>query len=387
MSGARFVVLEEHRTRRGVPLGAEQASALRRAAGSAVELSPSEWPGCYDLTAGSFVGTIALPEFSILVRPKLPIDRVLFLIAYAMDRGQWRDRAFDFAAADDLLESIVPAFVRHVQRAMRHGLICGYRTVDDSLNTVRGRIRFEDQMRARPGQWLPLEVRYDEFTEDVLENRLLRAATAALRRLPLRSATSRRDLARIEHRLEGVSLLRYEAHAVPEVRYTRLNRHYRPALELARLILGWTSLELFAGRHGASSLLVDMNQVFEDFVLAALRDRLGLGPAEMPAPRQQRPLHLDAAKRLRLQPDLTWWRNGRCVFVGDVKYKSLDTAGVRHPDIYQLLAYTIALDLPTGLLLYAAGEGEHAEYEVPHAEKRLSVVPIDLRGEPDRIWA
>jgi 5-methylcytosine-specific restriction enzyme subunit McrC len=47
---------------------------------------------------------------------------------------------------------------------------------------VRGSIRFDERVRKRFGIPLPVEVRFDEFTEDILENRLLKAALRLLRR-------------------------------------------------------------------------------------------------------------------------------------------------------------------------------------------------------------
>ena len=35
---------------------------------------------------------------------------------------------------------------------------------------MRGRIRFDDQIRRRFGIPLPVELRYDEFTDDILLN-------------------------------------------------------------------------------------------------------------------------------------------------------------------------------------------------------------------------
>ena len=49
-------------------------------------------------------------------------------------------------------------------------------------------------------------------------------------------------------------------------------------------------------------------------------------------------------------------------------------------DLYQLLAYAIALDLPGGLLIYAHGEAQQAVYHVNHAGKRLAVAALDLSG-------
>ena len=73
---------------------------------------------------------------------------------------------------------------RSHQRRSTHSLVAllhGYREEEDALQTVRGRIRLDDQMRRRPGFLLPVEVRYDEFTDDILENRLVKAAVVRLK--------------------------------------------------------------------------------------------------------------------------------------------------------------------------------------------------------------
>ena len=68
---------------------------------------------------------------------------------------------------------------------------------------------------------------------------------------------------------------------------------------------------------------------------------------------------------MRLAPDLTWWDGTRCTFVGDAKYKNLTGRRVPNADLYQMLAYATALDLPGGLLVYAQDEAEDAVYDVP----------------------
>ena len=47
------------------------------------------------------------------------------------------------------------------------GLLQGYRHEEEALHTVRGRIRFNDQVNRRFGVPLLLEVAFDEFTEDI----------------------------------------------------------------------------------------------------------------------------------------------------------------------------------------------------------------------------
>ena len=92
-----------------------------------------------------------------------------------------------------------------------------------------------------------------------------------------------------------------------------------------------------------------------------------------------------------MKPDLSWWtprqgKNGaRPLFVGDAKYKKLDPQGFVHPDIYQMLAYCTAADLPSGMLVYAAGEDEPGEYKIKHAGKTIEVASLDLSGTPEDI--
>lgn len=62
------------------------------------------------------------------------------------------------------------------ERALAPGVLQGYVTDNAALAIVRGRIQVGEQIARRPGIWLPLECSYDEYTADIAENRILRAA-------------------------------------------------------------------------------------------------------------------------------------------------------------------------------------------------------------------
>ena len=73
--------------------------------------------------------------------------------------------------------------------------------------------------------------------------------------------------------------------------------------------------------------------------------------------------------------------------MGDAKYKRVKFEGVPNADLYQLLAYVTALDLPGGLLVYAQGEADAARYQVRHSGKQLEVAALDLGGTLDAVLA
>ena len=338
----------------------------------------AETGGSYRVTAGSTVGAVEIGDLSVLIEPKIGIPQLLSLACYAM--GVFRseqDKPFDFARDEALPDVLAIALASEAQRAFARGLLHGYREEEDALQTVRGRIRLHDQISRRSGFILPVEVRYDEFTDDILENRLIKAAASRLSRMRLRSTRARGELSWVDGMLAQVSLVEFDASDVPEARFDRLNEHYRGVVGLARLILRHSAFESGRGDVRASGFLMDMNRLFQDFLTVALREALGASSTRL---RSDHEITLDEDDRAKLKPDLSWWEGGTCTFVGDAKYKNLTGKSVPGADLYQLLAYVTALDLPGGLLIYAQGETDTMSYHVKHADKCLEVMALDLSG-------
>ncbi|MCY4530517.1 MAG: restriction endonuclease [Chloroflexi bacterium] len=345
--------------------------------------------GTYSLTPGSTVGAVEIGDLSVLIRPKIGIPQLLSLACYAI--GVYRsqeDRLFNFEEQQALPDTLALALAAMARRAFSRGLLHGYRTEEEALHTVRGRIRFADQIRQRFGIPLPIEVRYDEFTEDITENQLVKAAAFRLGRMRIRSQQARKDLGRVAATLENVSLAEFSPKAVPDVRFDRLNEHYRGVVGLSRLILRHGALESNRGAVRATGFLMDMNVLFQEFVTVALREALGDSPYVLRSDKQLKENHriyFAKSSRVKLEPDLTLWDGTKCLFVGDAKYKRVRVEGVPNADLYQLHAYITALNLPGGLLIYAQGETETATYTVRNSGKRLEVVALDLRGSLDAV--
>lgn len=383
---ARREILREYATSPRVELTSVQRDLLRRVAPSVIVTPAIGTEGAYDLTPGSHIGAVRLPGLDLVITPKMPIDRVLFLVSYASGRW-WTGERARLEEADDLVEAILPGFVAQVRAAYRRGVPQGYRLEEDALRTIRGRPRMDLLVQRRYGRVPPIDVVFDEFTENILPNQLVRAAIARLDRLPLRNPSIRWPMRAIDDSLSAVSIPAFDPARVPQVRYTRLTERLRPAVELARLIIAGTSFDLAAGSVGAGTFLIDMNEVFEDFVVTALREALGVGPTTLVHGARGRSLHLDTARRVPLKPDLSLWVDGACRFVGDVKYKRIEPDGYRNADLYQLLAYCVGTDLPGGILIYAAGEGEPFRHEVVNLGRILEVVTFDVRVPPSALLA
>lgn len=380
----RRLTLAEFKTEPAVALSVSERDGLRRLH-SGLRIEPTLGiEGRYDVTSDQHIGVISLSSLVVEIRPKVPMSSALFLISYACEAVSWFDQQPEFAPDVDLAEIIAIMLARMVEQATRRGLLNGYQSEEESLPAPRGRILFDDQIRRRFGISPPVEVRHDVYTSDVLENRLLLAGLGAIGRLVLRSDVARRELFRAQRLLGAVHRVHFAPSAVPEILITRLNRHYQPAISMASLVLRSASLDIGAGGSRGAAFLIDMNTVFERFVRRALRTALGVGISAFPdrAPN----VHLDEAGVVSLKPDLCLVEGQRIVWVGDAKYKRLPAGAYQNADLYQLLAYLVALDLRSGALIYAADKGvKTAEHVVVQSGLRLQVEALDLSAPVESI--
>ena len=403
----REIRLKEYERSKPVGLSVGERDALGEAIPHLSIAHVAGESGKYRITPGSTVGAVEVNGLSVIIEPKIGVGQLISLACYAMARGRDGLVEFggDFAYAEQsaLPEFLAQALASAAEKAFARGLLRGYVEREEALQTVRGRIRFDDQVRRRFGLPLPVEVRYDEFTDDVLLNRLVKAANWRLRRAGPLSSGTRRRLGRIDALLDGVSLCRYPRNAVPEVKFDRLNGHYKDVVALARLILRYGAYEAERGEVRASGFTMDMNEVFQEFLTVALREKLGLSNDAFG---ERWVGSLDVEEQVSLRPDFAWWEGRRCVFVGDAKYKRMPNRGhgervkrasnaernerASNADLYQILAYATALDLPGGMLIYAKDEDDQSEanaatYTVRHACKRLQVAALDLSGALDDV--
>lgn len=329
----------------------------------------------FSVRPASIVGAVSTDRLEVVIAPKLEIERVFHLLGFS-DVARNLEAQVGLEPKRTLIEAFAAAFIGALAPPLRRGPLQNYRTFEEALPTVRGQVRFAEQMRRHFELPLPVEVRFDDYTVDVEENRLLKAALRRLERLPLHSPSLRSRIAEALTAFDGVTDRRYDRARVPSFRFNRLNERFRTPLELARLIVLNTALELRSGGHRMSGLLFDMNRVFEDFIFGAIADALRRRIGATLSWRQGARSHLDQLTRVAIEPDLSLWAGAECRFVGDVKYKR--TLEGQNADLYQLLAYCQGLGLGAGTLIYAEGPDMPVTHSVRHGGPELSVRSVRL---------
>ncbi|BCW57755.1 5-methylcytosine-specific restriction enzyme subunit McrC [Paenarthrobacter nicotinovorans] len=344
--------------------------------------------GLYRIEPLGKVGSVRTSTVQLEVRPKdrLGLSRLLFLLSYAGEQG-FRDHSVEAVEHPDLWSALAESLAQLADRALNRGVLQGYLTVEESLRTVKGRIRISDQISRRPGMMVPLEVAYDEFTEDIAENRILRAALERMGKVPGVRPDVLSRLRQLKGKLDAVTRLQPGA-PLPQWRASRMNLRYHPVLRLSEVILRNASAEAGEGKQQTASFVVDMARVFEEFVGTALRGAMSAHPGEM---RLQYGALLNEAvhdsDRLTVRPDAVHFLGGRPVVVYDSKYKAASDAGASlSADHYQLLAYCTALRVPTAWLVYA-GRGDVKLRRILNTDIDIVEYPLDLSLPPSEILA
>ncbi len=356
-----------------VDLTRAEAAALNATKLVTVQPAASGW----SVTAAYLVGTVRCGELLIRVRPKVGELQVLRLLARAHGiRGLTLDPSLvEVEQANDLTTVLAALFAHEAAGALAAGPLRGYRTQDDTLSVLRGRLRLREQELRRFGQLAPLEVTFDDWTADTVENRRLRAAARRLLGLGGLPEAVRRRLLWVDRLLADAPVAPRGTVLAPWTP-TRLNSRLHRLLHLADLVLAGGTVEHRLGGVEVHGYVLSMSWLFEQLLTRLLQEQPGPLRVET-----QRMSHLDAGKRLTIKPDLVLLDRREVVGVADLKYKLLDETG-RFPnaDAYQLVTYCTRLGLNIGHLIYAAGDPLPEPYEILGADLRLLIHSVDLTG-------
>lgn len=371
--------------------------SLREAAGSTIESMPVETAaglaarqiatvsptpsGEWLVSNVSKVGVIRLGGVQVMIEPKVPLERLFYLLSRGRGWGSWFEESVSLGTIAELYPAIAEAFTGWAERALSTGVLRGYREMRSAEPAIRGKWLVSEQIRIRHGMPLPAELQYDEFTADIAENQLVRSAIRrVLAFLGLPDSLYAR-LKRIDRQLAGVSVLA-RGGRLPVVQFDRRNARYRPVVALAELILTNGSYDHRVASTAATGFLLDLPRVFEQFVEVEVTQAARPHGGEVVA---QFESALDRDGYARIRPDLVWRSSGRVRAVFDAKYKAEKPAGFPNADVYQMLAYCIRHRLTTGHLIYAAGNEVPRSYVIEQAGVEIVCHSLALDSSPAEI--
>jgi len=349
----RYDLIESQRA--GVPLAREQAQALlalgkKLASKTGWWGDPEETPpasvidisqgpdGEWSVLVREAVGVVSVDGLELVVSPKIPYNHFLYLAAQSGILPRIETQRTEIAPTESLWEVIAHWFVHAAEMLLRGELAKGYRETSDELEHARGRILPLETARlfyqGRPS----VACEFEEFSEDIALNRLVRAAcdrVAASALLPreLRQR-ARAGLAR----MTDVGLLQ---DADFRAKVDRLTHRYADTIAFAKVLLRGGGTRIAHGAAHGWCFLIRTPELVEAGIRAVLQRALN---SRYTVQKKGRKL---AGSTFTLNPDLVF---GGGLAVGDVKYKNIDPEWSRS-DLYQVVAFAAGFDCDRAVIV------------------------------------
>lgn len=292
--------------------------------------------------ADSKIGIVRVGDIQIKVMPKFPVTNLFYLLGLH-DGIKFESGAVNIEESRDITDLIFESFLRNVLASTARGLLTGYRRVEETSKVLHGRVLIGEQLKKRQGHMYPVEVAFDEFTDNIPENIELNMAISKAMKFGNLTPTQHRDFRHLSRRFSEIDTSKSNLHWTK----SRHNSHYWNSLVLADLINSGKGFYEELGGVAVSGFTVDMYRVFEKFLLRELKARLERQGGVV----ESKYLHLDEENRQRAQVDIMWRRDGQIKFIADAKYK--DPATNWESALYQVNTYATAFSLDSIHLIYA----------------------------------
>ena len=200
----------------------------------------------------------------------IPIQNIYFLLSYSWNRLDFSEE--EKVKSDDyktLLDLLVRSLINELGPIIKEGLDRTYREHEEVISGIKGSIDFSTSLKLRLFNRGKAHCRFDIYTEDILQNRIIKSTLWRLLRMQELNLILKKDVERYYHRLQGIELLDIQSIDFSLVRLHRNNIRYRGILNICQLIFHNITLNEQTGEflfHDFSRDEKKMALLFEDFV-------------------------------------------------------------------------------------------------------------------------
>lgn len=301
----------------------------------------------WELKSKGRVGNIPItPEFNIFIRPKVPITNLFGMLDYAyklninFPKGQ-----IECESLEQVYERLANILAQKILERCRKGLYRDYLSKTERLAYIRGRV---DLRSALQKPWdVKLKCHYNEQTGDIEDNQILAWTLFIIGRSGLCRESVSSTVRKAFHALQGfVTLKPFKSEACIDRNYHRLNEDYQLLHSLCRFFLDNTGPSHETGDREMLPFLIDMANLYEQFVAEWLKANT---PKGFFVKQQHRVTH-DQNYFDRIDLLLCDSETNEILYVLDTKYKIPDK--VDNTDRNQVVTYATLLNCKNAILIY-----------------------------------
>ena len=213
---------------------------------------------------------------------KIPIENIYYLLCYAWNQLDEAERinvsASDYSQIIDLFAKVLNNGCVYL---FKRGLDKEYLNMSSEINRIKGKIDFTRNIRNIAGSSTRLYCEYDELSNDILHNQIIKSVINKVLRIKNLDKTIRKELVEVYKRLLQVSDILVTKSHFKRIKLHRNNLFYRFVLNIAYIINENIVFNEQTGEYEFSDFIRDdrrMASLFENFVRNFYKEKLkGIG--------------------------------------------------------------------------------------------------------------
>lgn len=343
------------------------------------------------VTPQQWIGVINLPGLSLEILPKissedniLSIKNTILLmlrVANNIPIKENIDSDVDFKRYG-LIEVLISNFIRKVRYYIREGLISSYNKTINNIHTVKGAIDFTKQMNINLMNPTRFVCKYSTLDDNNIINQHMKMTILQMIKIST-SSTNIKELKSILLHFNTISIPFNSRQRKLNIPISKLNVRIKKIIEYCNLFLDGFSVSLNYGKHSVSSMIFDMNKLFEMFIYKSYKKIYKSNVNYQSNQDYLLKSKNGLKKRTKLIPDILINIDNKSKVVIDTKWKNKGSF-VQSTDVHQMNAYVSAIPGVDAAILIlpktSSSKEKEDDYMFLHSnmKKELRIRYVDL---------
>lgn len=307
----------------------------------------------------------------------IPIENIYYLLCYAWKKLDEKDRvAVSAENFKEMLDLLAKVLINSTRILLKRGIDRSYINLTGEFAGIKGKFELTATLKTHLLQKQRAICSFDEFSSNILTNRILLTTLLRLMRTNGLDLTLRSEIKNLLWRFSDIDEIELSNKIFSQIRLNRNNKFYEFILNICHLIYENSLLDEKTGKWQFKDFTRDeqkMNRLFEDF----LRNFYSIEQNEFKVRRENIYWQFSASENHHLQflplmqTDITL-ENDAAKIVIDAKYyretlkTNFGSEKVNSANLYQIFSYLInqrdaneKTQKTTGILLYPTINQEH----------------------------
>ena len=284
----------------------------------------------YEVSIPDYIGTLKIKNQIIEIQPKIGLDHFIHIIEAGSDvMSQTRLSKQQLSGSTgNLFWYMVANFLGETELLLKKGLLKGYKLREDQLRYITGRVNTLNTFRNFLKGNMLVDTEYEEFTEDIAINRVIKAGLERVLKEKVSFDTNSQLENFIVSSKKKARTMKSEFYQSGNLKFSdkktvnfdRNNSYYKNSYKLALNILNFIYGQTTIGNTSISASLIKTSGLIEDGLKSYINSYID--PRFTPVKSERYSAERGSQN---FDPDLIFGMKDNPIAAGDIKYSFFET--------------------------------------------------------------